>query len=1496
MRVSAVGAISSPNSKDEPVGAVLVVGGGIAGIQASLDLAESGYYVYLVESSPAIGGVMAQLDKTFPTNDCSMCILSPKLVECGRHLNIETLTYSEVVDVQGEPGHFLATIRRKPRYVDPAKCTGCGECPDVCPVGITSEFDEGLVDRKAIYRPYAQAFPNIFTIDKRGRPPCVMACPARVNVQGYVALISQGKYQEALQLIDENLPLPGILGRICPHPCETECNRTSVDEPIAICDLKRFVADQAVRNPPMKKEERSERVAIIGSGPAGLSAAYYLSLEGYQITIFEKLLTLGGMLRTGIPEYRLPRDVLDGEIEFIQDRGIQIKTNTSVGKDILVEDLFSQGFKAIFIATGAYKDLRLNIPGEDARGVIPGVVFLGRVNSGQGVQVGERTAVIGGGNVAIDAARSALRVGSKEVTILYRRSREEIPANQDEIDEALSEGIEIQYLAAPIELIPRGQKGMEVRCLRMRLGEPDETGRRRPVPIEGSEFSIEVDTVIPAIGQAPDLSFISPEMGIELTKGGTLQVDSITLQTAREGIFAGGDAVTGPGYAVEAVGAGKEAAISIHRYLNGQDLREGREPPPWQRANVDDLLAKAQKIPREKATLLSPAERRDSFQEVRLPLTEEDALREAQRCLNCGLCSECLQCVSVCKAEAIVHDMNEEIFDIKVGSVILCPGFDEFDTTGLDSYGYGRYPNVITSIQFERILSASGPYQGALLRPSDGTSPRKIAWIQCAGSRDMTGENGNEYCSSVCCMYAIKEAIIAKEHQREVEPTIFYMDIRCQGKDFDRYFERAKREHGVRFVRCMISRVAEKPRSKSLAISYIDENKQVVEEEFDLVVLSVGLTPPKGVKDLAERLGLESDAYGFCKTHEFSPLGTSRPGIYVCGAFQGPKDIPETVAQASGAASSASSSLASVRGTLLRKKEYPPERDVSGEEPHIGVFVCHCGINIGGVVDVPQVKEFAKELKDVVYVEENLYSCSQDTQEKIKKAVEEHHLNRVVVASCSPRTHEPLFQETIREIGLNKYLFEMSNIRDQCSWVHMDQPEEATEKAKELVQMATAKARLSRPLEEPVAEVVAKGLVIGGGLAGMTSALELAHQGFDCYLIEKGSELGGNLRNVYDTVEGNDVQQLLQKTVEDVVNHPRIHVFTNTEVTEFSGYVGNFKTKILIRDETEEELEQGTVIVATGAEELRPSEYLYGEDERIMTQREFGEKIARGEGFLSEAKTIVMIQCVGSRTEESPNCSRICCSLAIKNALKIKERNPQAEVYIFYRDIRTYGLMEKYYTEARNAGVTFIPYDPQDKPQVGIETGSINLLFTESVTNERMALSPDWLVLSAGITPRRNEELAKLLKVPLTEDGFFLEAHMKLRPVDFATDGIFLAGMAHFPKLITESISQAKAAAARAATLLSKGYVSVLPIISSVDEAKCIGCGLCESLCAYSAIQVGETDHGDKAETIAASCKGCGVCSASCPQKAITMKHFSDEELIAQIEALVPVHKRAGKG
>ncbi|MGB9629319.1 MAG: FAD-dependent oxidoreductase, partial [Thermodesulfobacteriota bacterium] len=777
------------------------------------------------------------------------------------------------------------------------------------------------------------------------------------------------------------------------------------------------------------------------------------------------------------------------------------------------------------------------------------------------------------------------------------------------------------------------------------------------------------------------------------------------------------------------------------------------------------------------------------------------------------------------------------------------------------------------------------------LRPSDQKPPKKVAWIQCAGSRNMAGDGGNEYCSSVCCMYAIKEAVIAKEHHHEVEPTIFYMDIRAHGKDFDSYYERAKNEYGVRFIRSMISRVAERPKTKNLLITYIDSEGHLKEEEFDLVVLSVGLTPSKGARDLARKLGLQLDSYGFCKTEEFSPLQTSQPGIYVCGTFQGPKDIPETVAQASAAVTCASTLLSDVRATLTKKKEYPLEIDVTGQEPRIGVFVCHCGINIGGVVNVPEVKEYAKTLDHVVYVDENLYTCSQDTQEKIKKAIQENQLNRVVVASCSPRTHEPLFQETIREVGLNKYLFEMTNIRDQCSWVHMHQPREATEKAKELLRMVVAKASLLRPLKEPLVEVNRKGLVIGGGLSGMRAALKLAQQGFDCALIEREAELGGNLRHIFFTLEGNDPQALLKEMIKEVTKNPKIQVFTQTELKSLSGYVGNFKS-VLSTNGSEKEYEHGVVVVAVGAKERTPTEYLYGQDPRVITQKELEEKIALHPEEVKSYRHIVMIQCVGSRTPERPNCSRICCSIAVKNALKIKEKNPEVKITILYRDMRTYGLMERYYAQARNQGIQFIPYQLDAKPELKVESGLLHLKVKDQILGEEISLQPDLVVLASAIVPYENESLAKMLKVPLTSDGFFLEAHMKLRPVDFATDGIFLAGLAHFPKSISESLSQADAAVARATSTIAKGYVNVLPTISEVDQSRCVGCGLCELLCPFSAIRVVETEKGCKAETIAASCKGCGVCASSCTQRAITIHHFTDEQLSAQIEALAPLKEK----
>jgi len=840
---------------------------------------------------------------------------------------------------------------------------------------------------------------------------------------------------------------------------------------------------------------------------------------------------------------------------------------------------------------------------------------------------------------------------------------------------------------------------------------------------------------------------------------------------------------------------------------------------------------------------------------------------DEENCLKCELCQ------NVCKAGAVDFDQKPETLNLEVGAIILAPGFEEFDPRLKSMYGYGRYPNVVSSIEFERILSASGPHGGRILRPSDGKLPWRIAFVQCVGSRDALV--GNNYCSSACCMYAVKESIIAMEHTKGVHCTIFFMDMRAFGKEFDAFYNRAAEEYGVRFVRSRVSSVHEIPETQNLVVRHVEEETPK-DEEFDLVVLSVGMRPPKCTEELSKILGIRLNKYKFCATDIFSPVETSRPGIYVCGAFASPKDIPESVAQASGAAAKAGSVMAPERGKLTVVKEYPTEKDVSKEEPRIGVFVCHCGINIGGVVNVPEVVEYAKTLHNVVYAEHNLYTCSQDTQKIICERIKEHGLNRVVVASCTPRTHEPLFRETVQEAGLNIYLFEMANIRDQCSWVHMNQPKEATEKAKDLVRTAVAKARLLKALAKPMVNVTPACLVIGGGLSGMTAALELAKQGFDVHLVEKEKELGGHLRKIYYLLGSEDPQEKLRLITNEVSTNEKIYVYLNSEVVDVKGYIGNFKTTLNCNGE-KKEIDHGVTIVATGASEYKPTEYLYGVDERVVTQHELEEKLAKGN---FNAKTVVMIQCVGSRNEERPYCSRICCVQAVKNALKIKELSPETDVYVLYKDVRTYAFNEDYYREAANKGVLFLRYDDENKPEVYQENGFLRVLAMEPVMKTWISIEPDLLVLSVAMIPNPdNKRISSMLKVPLSKDGFFLEAHMKLRPVDFATDGIFLCGLAHWPKFIDESISQACATAARAATILSKNVLETEGATANVDENLCSGCGTCVKLCPYSAI---EKDEKGVAKVNEVVCKGCGLCGASCPEKAISMRHFTDEQVVTQ--------------
>ncbi len=1486
----------SNDPKTPPVGAALVVGGGIGGMQAALDLANGGIKVYLSERGAAIGGVMAQLDKTFPTNDCAMCTMAPRLVEIGRHKDIEILTLSEVEHVDGMPGNFTIRIKQQPRFVISSKCTGCGACTTECPVTLPSEFDQGLGERKAIYRPFPQAVPNIFTISRRGAAPCQAACPVHQGGQGYVTLIAQQRFDEALQVILRDNPLPSICGRVCTHPCTDACTRAGVDDPLNLPALKRFITDYHpdYKLPEPTGPDRPERIAIIGSGPAGLVCAYRLRQQGYRPTIFEALSTAGGMLAVGIPSFRLPRRLLNAEVDRMRAIGIEIRLDTAVGRSLAFDDL-RKNFAAVFVAIGAHVERKLRVPGEDLAGVTGGVEFLRRVNLGQPVAPGQHVLVVGGGNSALDAARTALRCGAGEVTIAYRRTRPEMPADPREVEDAEREGIKLMFLVAP-KSFKAGADGRVgcLECLKMKLGPPDASGRPAPEAIPGSEFVLPCDAVIVTIGQSPDVGALGERLGLETTKWGTLTADPMTLETKLPGVFAGGDCVTGPDVVVNAKLAGKKAAISIDRWLNHQDLRAGRELEGPYRTEyaVDTTGVLMQRTVPVQA--LDPATRGRTFAEVHAGYTVEEAVAEAKRCLACGVCCDCHLCETACEAHAIDYLQREQDLELNVGAVVLAPGYQIFDARLKKDLGYGRFPNVITALEFERILSASGPYSGQVRRPFDRQEPKRIAFLQCVGSRDFE----HDYCSSVCCMYATKEAIIAKEHLGEgLQCDIFFMDLRAFGKGFEQYYHRAQ-ELGVRYIRSRVPKIEEVPDSRNLIVQYLGENDRKLSQEYDLVVLSVGMQPPKDVKVLADRFGIALNEFNFCGTSAFQPAESSRQGIYVAGPFVEPKDIPETVMQASAAAAQVLSLLKDARGTLITPKLYPPERDVKGQEPRIGVFVCHCGTNIAGVVDVPDVVQYAKTLPNVVYAENDLYTCSNDTQDRIKDKIAEHNLNRVVVASCTPRTHEPLFRNTIAEAGLNPYLFEMANIRDQCSWVHMHEPEMATQKSKDLLRMAVAKSRLLQPLQRQRIKIQKSALVIGGGLSGMTAALTLARQGSDVYLVEREKELGGNLRHLYYLLNGERPQEELARLRDEIQHNSRIYLFLGAVIENIEGSIGNFKTRISARGATTE-IEHGVVIVATGAKQYQPKEYLYGQDDGVITQRDLEARLAAGNGFLARernqpAKTAVMIQCVGSRDADHPYCSRVCCADAIKNALRIKMFSPETNVYVLYRDIRTYGFKESYYTKARQQGVVFVRYDEERKPEVSRNSHALQVTVFDQTLGMPMLIPADLVVLSAGIHPNEeNRTLAQFLKVPLNSEGFFLEAHMKLRPVDFMTDGVFLCGLAHSPKGLDECILQAQAASARAAAVLGQDSLELGANISQVVDESCDGCAYCVDTCPFKAITLVEYmwlgSVKKVVETNESTCKGCGCCQATCPKNGIFVRGFTLDQIRAQIEAALEV-------
>lgn len=848
----------------------------------------------------------------------------------------------------------------------------------------------------------------------------------------------------------------------------------------------------------------------------------------------------------------------------------------------------------------------------------------------------------------------------------------------------------------------------------------------------------------------------------------------------------------------------------------------------------------------------------------------------------------CKVCAEFCGVNAIDHDMQDEIVELNVGAIILTPGFTPFDPSKFDSYGYAKHPNVITAMEMERVLSASGPTGGHLVRLSDHKEPKKIAWFQCVGSRDMN-KCDHSYCSSVCCMYAIKEAVIAKEHAgSDLDCAVFYMDMRTHGKEFERFYNNAKDKHGVRFIRSRVHTIDAVPESDDLSIRYITETGETITETFDQIVLSVGLEISKETIDMANRLGLDLTEGNFCKTTSFEPVSASKEGVYVCGAFQGPKDIPQSVIDASAAAAVAGEKLSSARNTLTRTKEIVPEINVTGERPRIGVFVCRCGINIAGVVNVPSVAEYAATLPFVEFATDNLYSCSQDTQDNLVSIIKQKNLNRIVVAACTPRTHEPLFQETLTNAGLNKYLFEMANIRNHDSWVHKTCPEKATQKAKDLVRSAVAKVALTQPLKESDLQIKPSALVIGGGISGMAAAQNLAQQGYETHLVEKSAQLGGQARNIYQTAKGEKVQEKLSELIQNTQKNERIHIHLSTDITKVDGFVGSFKST-LRADGKEDVIEHGVAVIATGAYPLEPTEYEYGKDPLVITSLELDHKLINNDPMISALKAAVFIQCVGSREPDRPYCSRVCCTHSVDSALELKRRNPEMNIYVLYRDVRTYGEREYLYKEAREKGIIFIRFSVDDKPQVFADNGRLAVRVKDHILGRTLELETNLITLATAIIPNRDEKIANFFKVPMNADGFFVERHAKLGPSEFATDGVFLCGMAHYPKPIDECVVQGKAAASRAVTLLARETIHTGGTIAEVMPMSCGSCGVCVSICPYSApsfIEETARFFPGKAQINPVLCKGCGLCVASCRSGAIRLKGFDNDQIFAQIYAL----------
>jgi heterodisulfide reductase subunit A len=851
-------------------------------------------------------------------------------------------------------------------------------------------------------------------------------------------------------------------------------------------------------------------------------------------------------------------------------------------------------------------------------------------------------------------------------------------------------------------------------------------------------------------------------------------------------------------------------------------------------------------------------------------------------------CSDTDRLVEVCRAGAILPEDSEKTLELQVSSIVLATGAGVFDPALLDGYAYGVSKNVLTGLEYERILSASGPTLGQLVRPSDGKQPKKIAWIQCVGSRSVK-EPCLPYCSSACCMYALKEAMVTKERYRDdMETVIFYMDMRTSGKDYELYLNRAKQEFGVRFERTRPHTVEPAPGSDELFITYLPEGAAMPKKEiFDLVVLSTGFVIPPDLVELGQKLDIELNEHHFVKTGAFNPVASSRPGIYVCGLVESPKDIPETMVQASAAACMASPRASVSEEENEGQEDFPPERDVSLEEPRVGVFVCDCGSNIGGLIDVRQLVQYARRLPGVVVSEMVGRGCSRESLEHMQGVITEKGLNRVVMGACSPRTHETLFQDTVRKAGLNRYLVEMANIRDQDTWVHLDHPSEALDKAKDLLRMAASSVALARPLTEHVLPMNKNVLVVGSGVTGMNAALALADHGFRVYLVERSAQLGGVSRDLRRTLEGDDIRAYMSNLIDRTTHHENIQVLTRAVIVDHSGMPGLFTTGVQAGPQMfYRQITHGVTLVATGAVPNRPQEYFLDEHEAVMTQLDLDKVIEDDPERAKSWQKVVMIQCVGSRCPENPNCSRICCQSAVKNALRLMEVNPSIQVYVLYRDMRTYGFQEDYYREAREQGVLFFRYDEKEKPIVRVNGPNLDVAFKDPVLGREVKVSADCLALSTGLVADEEgaEDLAMVFRLPRTPDGYFLEDHVKLRPVDLPVPGFFVAGTAHSPKTIRESIAQAQAAAGRAQTMLARNVINLGAAVARVEGKKCAACLICVRACPFDVPFINAEGYS---EIDPAKCHGCGICAAACPAKAIQLMQYEDDHLMAKLDGLL---------